>query len=71
MTDIRNAGTPREVLYTTVPAATVSGVAREVLLATPTALLAAAVVREVLLLGDTVPPGPDPAAARQYAVTLI
>ena len=66
MTDIRNAGTPREVLLATVPAATVSGVAREVLLATPTGLLVAAVVREVLLLGDT-----DPAAARQYAVTLI
>lgn len=68
MTDVRNAGTPREVLFTTVPAATVSGLAREVLLATPTALIVGGLVREVLLLGDSVPPGAT--AQRQYAVTV-
>lgn len=50
MTDINNAGTSREVLFTTAAAATAAGVVREVLLATPTALILAGVVREVLLL---------------------
>ena len=35
MTDINNAGTPREVLFTTTPAATAAGVVREVLLLSP------------------------------------
>ena len=69
MTDIRNAGTPREVLFATVPAATVAGLAREVLLATPTALIVAGLVREVLLLGDAEEPDPV-ATTRQYAVTV-
>ena len=65
MTDIRNAGTSREVLLTTVPAARVAGVAREVLLATPTGLLVAALVREVL-----VPDTSAASSAQQYAVTV-
>lgn len=68
MTDVRNAGTSREVLLTTVPAATAAGLVREVLLATPTALIVGGLVREVLLLGDTVPPGAT--AQRQLAVTV-
>ena len=62
MTDVRNAGTSREVLLTTVAAATVAGLAREVLIATPTGLLVAGLVREVLV--------PSTRAAQQYAVTL-
>lgn len=63
MTDIRNAGTPRETLYTIVPAANIAGVAREVLTATPTALTVAGVVREVLMLVPPLPGG-------QTAVTI-
>ena len=66
MTDIRNAGTSREVLFTTVPAARVAGVAREVLLATPTGLLVSGLVREVL-----VPDTGTGTGAAQYAVSVI
>jgi hypothetical protein len=57
MTDINNAGTPREVLFTPTPAATAAGVVREVLVTTPTAATLAAVIREVLLLSP--PPIPS------------
>jgi|GraSoiStandDraft_16_1057320.scaffolds.fasta_scaffold2111684_2 hypothetical protein len=63
MTDIRNAGTQREVLLTTVPAATAAGLVREVLLATPTALIVGGLVREVLVPGTVTP--------QQYAVSVI
>lgn len=64
MTDINNAGTPREVLFTTVPAATAAGVVREALIATPTAGVVAGVVREVLLLA------PPALRGGQYAVSV-
>lgn len=64
MTDINNAGTTREVLFTTTAAATASGIVREVLLTTPTALTLAGVVREVLLLS------PPPLAAMQTGVAI-
>ena len=64
MTDINNAGTPREVLFTTVPAATAAGVVREALIATPTAATLAGVIREILMLG------PPLVAGGQYAVTV-
>lgn len=63
MTDIRNAGTPRETLYTIIPAAQVTLVAREVLLVTPTALTVAGAVREVLMLAA-------PLLGGQTAVTI-
>lgn len=64
MTDINNAGTPREVLFTTTATANAAGVVREVLLTTPTALTLAGVVREVLLLS------PEPARAMQTGVAI-
>jgi len=54
MTDIRNAGEPREVLFTTNAAATLAGVVREVLTTTPTALTLSGMAREVLLLSPPV-----------------
>jgi len=66
MTDIRNAGETREVLFTTNAALTAAGLVREVLLATPTALTVAGVVREVLLLSP--PPAIGPG---QTAVSVI
>ena len=64
MTDINNAGTPREVLLTTVPAATAAGVVREALIAAPSAGMLAGLVREVLMLA------PPLVAGGQYAVTV-
>ena len=64
MTDIRNAGTPREILLTTTPSLNASGLVREVLLANATAATMAGLVREVLLVGD-------PVTARQHAVTVV
>ena len=64
MTDILNAGTPREILFTTNAAATLAGVVREVLMA-PTALTLSGVAREVLLLTP-----PVVATAGQTAVTI-
>ena len=64
MTDIRNAATPREVLFTTNAALTAAGLVREVLVTTPTALVASAVVREVLLLS------PPPSLGMQTAVAI-
>lgn len=58
MTDIRNAGEAREVLFTTTPAATLTGIAREILLTTPTALTMTAIVREILLVTPPPPAGP-------------
>jgi hypothetical protein len=66
MTDIRNADTVREVLLTTVPASTLSGMVREVLLGGVTAGQAAAVVREVLLVDAVIS-----VQQQQYAVTVI
>jgi len=66
MTDIRNADTVREVLLTTVPAATVSALVREVLIGSVTAGQTGAVVREVLL-ADAV----TSVQQQQYAVTVI
>ena len=54
MTDICNAGEPREVLFTTNAAATLSGLVREVLTTTPTALTVSGMAREVLLLSPPV-----------------
>jgi len=63
MTDIRNAGTPREVLFTTAPALTAAGLVREVLVTTPTALTVAGLVREVLLLSPPLVLGMQTAVA--------
>ena len=52
MTDIRNAGAPRETLFTTSASLTLAGVVREVLVTAPTALTLVGVVREVLLLSE-------------------
>lgn len=54
MTDIRNAATPRETLYTIIPALQVFGVVREVLTTTPTALTFSGLAREILLLSPPV-----------------
>lgn len=64
MTDVRNAGTPREVLFAPTAAATVAGIVREVLLITPTALTVTGMVREVLLLS------PPAILGGQAAVTI-
>jgi hypothetical protein len=64
MTDIRNAGEPREVLFTTTAATTLSGLVREVLTTTPTALTVAGMVREVLMLA------PDLVIGSQTAVSV-
>jgi hypothetical protein len=52
LTDIRNAGETREVLFAPIPTLAVGGgMAREVLLATATAISFGGVAREILLFG--------------------
>jgi hypothetical protein len=66
LTDIRNAGDTREILFAPIPTLAVGGgMVREILLTTPTAISFDGVAREVLLVGDPI------VSARQTAVSVI
>jgi hypothetical protein len=64
MTDINNAGTLREVLYSQLGQVKLGGVVRELLITAPTVPIFSGIVREVLFSA------PLPVLGRQTAVTI-